>query len=149
MPASFLQQGDLSDIARSIAIDLGFPELGASTGQAEQVAVVSMPEATIDKNDGPVLRQNDVRPTRKAGTPQPVAEALRMQGFPHQQLDLRVLAPDPRHLRRALLRGKGVNHDYAAFRSRLPVVASTWRCGFMMRATSAINGTTTELPNCL
>src|SRR5690606_25345985 len=63
--------------------------------------------------------------------------------------DLCVLPPDPRHQRGTALRADDVRHQ-ALLRDRLAGAAfAATRCGTMIRATSAITGTTTELPNCL
>src|SRR5690606_5233163 len=113
------------------------------------MAVMLVPEAAVDKHDCPVLRKHDIGPSGQAGSAEPVAEVQGVEALADLQFDLRVLAADPRHQRGTSLRADDVRHQ-ATLRARWAGAAVCCsRCGTMIRATSAITGTTTELPNCL
>lgn len=114
------------------------------------MAVMLVPEAAMDEYDRPVLRQHDIRPPGQAWPREAVTEPKSMEALANLQFDFRVLSADARHQRGTLFRADDVGHQ-AALRVRLEVVAelTVLRCGTMIRATSAITGTTTEFPNCL
>lgn len=67
-----------------------------------------MPEASVNKDDGPVLRKYDIRPARQACTAQTITKSSGMKALAYKDLQLRVRAPDPRHLRGPLSRGEAV-----------------------------------------
>lgn len=68
-----------------------------------------VPVTTVDKDDGAVLAQHDVRPSRQSRVVQSVAEASGEEELPHQQFGLRVLATDGCHAAAALLGGEFVH----------------------------------------
>lgn len=112
-----------------------------------------MPEASMDKNHGPVFRQHDIRSSGQSSPAQAVAESPRVEALAYKDLQLGVRAPDPRHLCGSLRGGKAVSQrqTLAFFFAGLAgsEADSCRRWGTMIRATSLITGTTTELPNCL
>lgn len=109
-----------------------------------------VPKASVHEDHTSIFRQHKIRAAWKSGAAQSVAKAARMKRLSHQEFDLCVRSPDPRHLRRPLLRGKDVSQCYAASFARFfRAVELALMKGAMTRATSAITGTTTELPNCL
>lgn len=148
VPAQFGQLGFDPSIPGPVGIHFGLPEFGARLGQAEQVAVMLVPEAAVDEDHSSVLRQNNIGASWQAGTAEPVTESQRMEAPTDLQLDLRILAADARHQCGTLFRVDDIGHQ-AALRDRLTGMAFSSKCGVMIRATSAITGTTTEFPNCL
>lgn len=63
----------------AIPIDLLMPELLASDWPFEQVAVVAMPEAAMNKYHSPVFRKNEVGFTGQSFVMQSVSEAQPMK----------------------------------------------------------------------
>ncbi len=152
-PAHDLQLSFHPCIASSVTQNLRLPELRSCLGQTVQRAIVTMPEASMDKDDGPVFRQHDIRSPRQSSSAQAVAESPRMEALAYKDLQFGVRATDPRHLCGSLRRGKTVNQVqalaffFAGFAGSEADACRRW--GTMIRATSLITGTTTELPNCL
>lgn len=107
----------------------------------------------MDKNHGPVFRQHDIRSSRQSSSTQAVAESPRMEALAYKDLQLGIRTTDPRHLCGPLCGGKAVNQVqalaffFAGFAGSEDGSCRRW--GTMIRATSLITGTTTELPNCL
>lgn len=109
-----------------------------------------VPEAAVDEDSCPVTRQHQIWTSRQTGSAKSIAESPRVQCPPHQQFQFRIRATYPRHLCGPLLGREGVDQVQAAFFARFfGAVASALTKGAISRATSAITGTTTELPNCL
>lgn len=112
-----------------------------------------MPEASMHEHHGAILRQHDVGPARQLCTTQPIPQPPGMEALADKDLQLGVRTADPRHLRGSLLRGEAVYQGQALaffFAGLVGSEAASWvRWGAMIRATSPITGTTTELPNCL
>src|SRR5690606_7037377 len=149
VPAQVRQRAGDSTVTGSICVDLRLPELRAGLRQPEQMAIMLVPEASMHKHDRVEPGKNDVRPPWQPGAPKSIPESQGMEALADLLFDLRILAPDPRHQRGTALRADDVGHQ-AALRLRLAGAAiRASRCGTMIRATSAIIGTTTEFPNCL
>lgn len=112
-----------------------------------------VPEAAVYEYRRLIPRKDYVGPAGKARAAQPVSEPHSVESVPDLEFDLRILAANARHLRGSLLRSKAVHQGqrFAFFLAGLAdEEAGAWiRWGTMMRATSPITGTTTELPNCL
>ena len=70
-----------------------------------------MPEAAMNKNDGLMAWQDDVRMTGKAPGMQSEAIAHAMQNRPYNELGLRIATSDPGHHRASLGRAQEVDHD--------------------------------------
>lgn len=79
-----------------ITPDLLPPELRSCLRPFEQMAPMAVPEAAVDEDHGPVLRQADVRLARKVAV-QPVAEAPRVKSLADHQFRPGVLAADAGH----------------------------------------------------
>lgn len=69
-----------------------------------------MPEAAVDKDARPVLRQHHIRTPRQLLYMNAEAEPLRMEIPAHRHLRPRVLGPDMRHAIVPLLRCHRVGH---------------------------------------
>jgi hypothetical protein len=72
-------------------------EVTAVMPKAQPWAFVTVPEAAMHEDDGPVLREDQVRPTGDTLSMQPIPEAARVKRAPQHHFRLRVLAPDPGH----------------------------------------------------
>ena len=94
------------DVALFVAVDFLLPEVGVCLGHLEVWAVVvSMPEATVDKDDSAVFAQHDVGMTGESGMVEAIAEAAGKEILAHQYLRARSLALYCRHAAMALLLG--------------------------------------------
>ena len=72
-----------------IARDLGNPEVGVGFRDCIILAAfVSMPEATVNKNDRPIFRKNDIGFPWKAFVVQPIAETFSIKLFVYQVVEL-------------------------------------------------------------
>jgi hypothetical protein len=73
-PASCFKRGTVARIAADIAVELLLPELTSSRWRGRVPATgMSVPEASVNKDSGPVFRQDDIRAT---------GELLRMKAEP-------------------------------------------------------------------
>lgn len=80
------------------------PEFCVCLWQPEvSAAFVSVPEASVHHDDGPVFPQHQVGVSGQSRVVQPVTEATAEEEFPHQQFGLCVLAADGGHALVALL----------------------------------------------
>jgi len=74
------------------------PVINVGTGKAETgTVVVSMPEATLNEDDGTVLVQNQIRFPRQILIVKAKTEAQPMKTFSDPQLRLGILSADLRH----------------------------------------------------
>lgn len=64
MPAHVRQARFGLEVPSAVGVNLGLPERRPGLGKPEQMAVMLMPEAAMDKHYCPVLRQNKVRAAR-------------------------------------------------------------------------------------
>ena len=88
----------LLDVAFLVAVDLSLPELAIALGQHEVLtAFVTVPKATIDKDDCLVFAQYYVGGTGQALDVYAVAVAVGVQVTSHNQFWFCVLALDARH----------------------------------------------------
>ncbi len=95
VPSHGLELGLVQLVALLVASHLGLPELGIRLRMGiGAAAVMSVPEAAVYENAGPVLRQHYVRRARKAFYVDSEAETGRVQGLAHLQLRGSVLASD-------------------------------------------------------
>ena len=67
-PPVFPQDPQIAIVPGLIALDLHFPPVCPAIGPLKPVAVVSMPETSMDEDHCPVLWENDVRGSR-SGVP--------------------------------------------------------------------------------
>ena len=94
------------DVALFVAVDFLLPEVGVGLGHLEVwTVIVSMPEATVDKDDSAVFAQYDVGMAGESGMVEAIAEAAGKEILAHQYLRARSLALYCRHAAMALLLG--------------------------------------------
>lgn len=113
-----------------------------------------MPKATMYLNNGTVLRKNHIRLSWQRFHMQPVPEASGMQQMTQSHFGLSILTADRLHITRAGTWRMNISHNQAASSDLSSVVDSIFSLasmirGFIIFATAANTGTTTELPNCL
>ena len=92
------------DVALFVASDFVFPKVGVGLGHLEAVATfVSMPEATVDKDDSAVFAQYDVGMAGESGMVEAIAEATGKEILAHKYLGACSLALYCSHATVALL----------------------------------------------
>jgi hypothetical protein len=69
-----------------------------------------VPEAAVDKNDGPVSREHHVWSSRQLPTVKPETESQAVQDRADDSLRAGVATPDPRHVTTAMFSGNCVSH---------------------------------------
>jgi hypothetical protein len=80
-----MQQGSFDfNITFTIAHDFGFPEFPAGSRPSEKGAVVSVPEASVNKNRGFSARKNEIRATREATVMKPISKSGCVQSTPDE-----------------------------------------------------------------
>ena len=95
MPAEEAELDAFFYVALFVAFYLLLPELAIALGQYEVFAAfVAVPEAAVDKDDGPVLAQYYVGGAGQALDVYAVAVATRVQVTAHEHLGLGILALD-------------------------------------------------------
>jgi len=117
------------------------------------MAVVTMPKATMDEDDGMIFREHDIRFSGEFPDVQPEPEAMTMQQASHQEFRFRVPPLNAGHHPASGCSIHYVCHWIQANSTdgwtipgcSFSIMASTW--GSMMRATSRMTGTTTLFPN--
>jgi len=67
------------------------------------MAVMTMPEAAVHKDDRPVFWEDDIRLARKIFCVEAIAEASSMQTVAYDQFRFRIFAANSRHHAAALL----------------------------------------------
>ena len=98
-------------IARGIAVEFGQPPFTTVRWRgAVSAALVPVPKAAVDEDDGLVLGQHHVRPTRKFLSVQPETIAEPMQQRANDPFRCRVLAVDPAHVPTAAFFTQSVTH---------------------------------------
>ncbi len=110
-------QGSLDPFIPSpVPVDLGGPELGAGLGDAEELAAgVSVPEASVDEDDGAVLGEDDVGFAWEGavlGSVDGEAESEAVEDGADGELGLGVARADARHHLRAFFGGEDVGHGW-------------------------------------
>jgi hypothetical protein len=68
-----------------------------------------MPEAPMNKDDGPPGRKHNIRASGQSAYVQAVAKPRGVKASADKELGLRVLAPDPGHVEVALFRRERVD----------------------------------------
>lgn len=103
-------------VAFPITFHLAFPELRVRLRYGIIPApLVTMPEAAVDENAGPVFSQHYIWLTRKIPAVQAVTVTVAPEVFAHQHFRLCILAADARHIVVPLFRCKSVGHLSAVF----------------------------------
>ena len=92
------------DVALFVASDFLFPEVGVGLGHFEAVATfMSMPEATVDKDDSAVFAQYDVGMAGESGMVEAIAETTGKEILAYKYLGACSLALYSSHAAVALL----------------------------------------------
>ena len=92
------------DVALFVASDFVFPKVGVGLGHLEAVATfVSMPEATVDKDDSAVFAQYDVGMAGESGMVEAIAETTGKEMLAYKYLGASSLALYRSHAAVALL----------------------------------------------
>ena len=91
-------------VTRDIASEFRLPELHVGLRHRRRLATfVTVPEATIHKDDRMPLGKHDVGMPGQFGGMETISEAQSMQVTTHDHLRLRILRPDMAHHLAALL----------------------------------------------
>ena len=121
LPAVLLQRLNFSLISRDGSSPLLRPELGTCCRRDATIpAVMRMPEATMNEDDGPVLREDDIGCAREVFAMQSEAIAEGMKSGPHNDFGLCILAAYRGHILTSLLWCVNVCHA--------PLAASSGVC---------------------
>ena len=96
-PASGLKGSAAGAITGEIPIELGIPEFDVGGRPPAARAVVSMPEATVDKDDDAVARKDDVGRSRQVPAMQSVSVASGKERRSDGALGAGVLSADRGH----------------------------------------------------
>lgn len=80
-----------------VPCDFSPPEISPRSRPFEQVAIVAMPETSMDKNDCAKTGKNHVRLARQFWIMKPIAEPECMKHTPDRHFGPRILAPDTSH----------------------------------------------------
>lgn len=84
-------------VARAVLRDLLRPELGPRRRQAEQRAVMAVPETAVNEGHRPSSGKHEIRSAGQLRAMKAIAHALSVQGAAQDHLRLRVLALHSRH----------------------------------------------------
>ncbi len=110
VPAHACQFALLFAVAGFVARYLGLPERRAAFGHDEMLAAfVSVPKASVYKNNRAVFPHYDVGVSRQPRVVQPVAVAVGKQVAPHHEFGLGAFAADGCHAAAALFFGEFVH----------------------------------------
>ena len=98
-------------VALFVAVNLLLPEFGVCLGHYKVfAALVTVPEAAVDEDNGAVFAQYYVGGTGQAFDVYAVAVAVGVQIMSHDQLGLGILALDTRHALMPLFSSHSVCH---------------------------------------
>ncbi len=97
-------------IAVLVSRDFGSPEFRPCSWQPKQCAVMAMPEAAMNENDGAEAWEDHVRTARQVLDVQAEPEACRMEATAQEHLGAGVMATDSAHVPPALFRSEDVCH---------------------------------------
>ena len=112
MPSEAAQLYALFNIPMAVSFYFVFPEWSVAFGHYKISAFfVSVPEATVDEDDGAVFAQHYVGGAGQALDIYAVAVAVGMQVVAHNQLGLGILSLDARHALVPLFFSHPVRHD--------------------------------------
>ncbi len=104
VPAQITQFNAAFEVAFLVFENLVFPEWGIGFGQYEVSAVlVTVPEASVDENGGPVFLKDNVGRTGQFLHIEPVSESAGKQEPAHKKFGLGILAPYALHAFATLL----------------------------------------------
>ena len=96
-PSGFREKLSNFCVPRAVSFKLCFPEIAPRIGQAEETAIMTVPETAVNKHRAVIRRKYQIGLSRNAGGMQPVAKTFFVQCGPYSQLRARITSPDPRH----------------------------------------------------
>lgn len=126
-PAVLLQLADRAVVTLTVAFNFLLPEFLSRGRPLEQMTVVAMPEAAVDKDYGAVFRKDKIGASRQPAVMQPVPEAFCMQRAPDEQLRGGIAAPDAAHVKAALLCRQDIHSGTCSIRFLAPLANSFHR----------------------
>ena len=92
-PSKGFQFSFVTDITGNITLYLLFPELDIGLWQAEIPAILMpVPEASVDENDGLVLRQDNIRISQQLPDLNTETQTAREKILPHNQFRVGILS---------------------------------------------------------
>lgn len=98
-------------IARYCASEFLLPEMNPALRIGRiRTTFMAMPETAMNKDDCPVLRENDIRLAREIRRVKAKAETSAVQQASQMQLRPGILAPDTRHIPGSPLRSYPISH---------------------------------------
>lgn len=104
---------------RVITLPVGFylyaPEILPRRRPAKQRAIMPMPEAAMNKDDGMPFRKNEIRLSGQVAGMQPVPKTTGMQPAPDQKFGSGILSPDYRHVPAAGFGGVDISQLSSGF----------------------------------
>lgn len=115
-PPGFLKTGNSFLVAMNVASEFCLPEfdIGSRHG-GTLAALMSMPEAPVNKYDRPILRKHEIRRSGQLSIMQSITQSLPMKKTSDQHFGARVLPANAGHHSRPDGRGNDVCHSRALF----------------------------------
>jgi hypothetical protein len=108
-PAEVMKGLGGARVAFYVGRNLCGPERLARLGHLEERATVAVPEATIDLNDGPVLREHDVRLPGEIPDMEAETQPGRVKGPTQRKFWFGVGAANPAHVEPSLRCGQNIH----------------------------------------
>jgi hypothetical protein len=96
-------------VANNVSRELLLPELTSGGGPPEEMTFMSVPETTMNENDGAMLWKGQIRSGRQAAVTNPVAEAAGMQSASDDHLGRSVAPANPSHVQATLFRRQDIH----------------------------------------
>jgi hypothetical protein len=116
LPAAPSKLTDFSPIARDVSVNLLVPEIDVRLWPFSSVAVsMTMPEATVDKDNRLISGQHDIRFARQVRRMQTKSVTHCVQQAAHTQLRSGITGLNPAHQFASLARIENVSHFRGVF----------------------------------
>jgi hypothetical protein len=112
-PSQSLQLPTFPCVPASSRINLRFPVVRARLRHLSPLAVMTVPETSVDENDRSSCRQYDVRRARQVAAMQAKSVAKTMQQRTHGDLGLGVRPTDARHQPASMFGSEPVRHFFS------------------------------------
>ena len=113
MPPGFHQRFKCPTVPCTRGFDLFTPKQSARLWQSEKMAIMSMPEASVYKNNRSVTGKHQVRSPWQSRPAQPISQSSGMQRMTNHQFNCCILSADSRHQSRTLIAGQDI-HDVSS-----------------------------------
>ncbi len=112
LPAICGKLSTMSTVSRDITVPLLVPEFCVRRwGDSTEATTMSMPKASMHKDDLPVRRQNKIRSTRHSFHMKSVTKSHLVNKRPNNHFRLRIFRSNPRHIERSLLGRMHIGHE--------------------------------------